>query len=197
MVPMPPSKHALVRPLYAWEIQEARRVFGNHIAYHRVRIHENTAWPDTINILGAKLKGWKPKGKLPKGKLPVIDHNAITLGNHIYFPVRLLQNPNELQGPQLYLFTWLVHELTHVWQYQQMGWRYLPLALHVQFSLGARAYDFGGEAGLLDIFEKGGKLEDFNLEQQGDIARAYYYRLAQGRSVSAWQPFVDHFHHTA
>ena len=105
------SPRPSIRPLFAWEIQEARRVFGSRIAYHKVRIHENAAWTDTMNILGAKLKGIRPSSA----------HNAVTLGNHIYFPVRLLQNASELNGPKLYLFTWLVHELTHVWQYQELG----------------------------------------------------------------------------
>ncbi len=181
------SRGASVRPLYAWEIQEARRVFGNRIAYHRVRIHEGATWTDALNILGAKLKGIQPPSQ----------HNAVTLGNHIYFPVRLLQNQKDLSGPKLYLFTWLVHELTHVWQYQETGWRYMLLALKAQFSHGAHAYDYGGEHGLEDFFQKGGRWVDFNLEQQGDIARAYYDRLVHGKNIQAWQPFVDHFHHKA
>ena len=46
------------------------------------------------------------------------------------------------------------------------------MALKAQFSHGAQAYDFGGEDGLEDAFQEGGQLAEFNLEQQGDIARS-------------------------
>ena len=176
-----------IRPLYAWEIQAAQRVFGNRIAYHRVRIHECVAWPDIIKQIGLKLQG----------SPPTKEHNAVTLGNHIYFPIRLPSRPLENNDSKQVLFAWLIHELTHVWQYQSMGWRYLVLALQLQLMHGSHAYDYGDEPGLLAQQERGWKFEDFNLEQQGDITRAYYLRLIQQGDVRAWSPYLERFQERA
>ncbi len=71
----------------------------------------------------------------------------------------------------------LIHELVHVWQYQQMGAVYIPRALRAQFS--PEGYDYGGLSNLLLAIRRGQKLQDFNLEQQGDII-ADYFRLLKG-----------------
>lgn len=177
------SCHPSIRPLYAWEIQEAQRVFGNQIAFQHVRIHECVAWPDTIKQISLKLQGAPPN----------TEPNAITLGNHIYFPIRLPSQPNQISDQDRLYFAWLVHELTHVWQYQRMGWRYLVLALNLQMKHGAHAYDYGAEKGLLDRLSQGWKFADFNLEQQGDIARAYYLRMINHQDVRAWSHFIKPF----
>jgi hypothetical protein len=171
------------RSLCAWEILEARRVFGNGLRYEVIRIHEGAQWPCALHRLHAKLKGLPTKDVL----------NAITLGNHLYFPIHLPTTQLPVDNANFYLIPWLIHELTHVWQYQQMGWRYLFKALGVQARLGSKAYAFGGEAGLLEALLQGKSLADFNLEQQGDIAREYYRRLARGSDVSAYLPFVSRF----
>jgi len=169
-----------VRRLLAWEIQEARRVFLDQIDYEAVRLHECTDWPDRINRIGTWIKRMPPSDR----------HNAITLGNHCYFPVPLLKAPVAPGDARLELFSWLVHELTHVWQFQKMGWRYLALALKAQVRQGAEAYKFGDETGLIEAFTQGCSFNDFNLEQQGDIARYYYERIARGQDVQAWAPFI-------
>jgi hypothetical protein len=171
------------RPMYTWEIQEARRVFGEQLRYERVRIHEGATWPDRVNRIGTRMKDMKSSG----------DPNAITLGNHIYFPVRLLAAPLPYTHSEFYKIPWLIHELTHAWQYQRLGWRYLVKALKAQISEGRMAYDFGGEEWLRICYRRGWKLTDFNLEQQGDIARTYYDRLCRGIDISAWLPFVTEF----
>lgn len=170
----------LVRPLYAWEIHEARRVFGSQLRYERIRIHECAGWLESLDRLGARLKG------IPYTGSP----SAITLGYHIYFPEPLPSNPPRPEHPEHRKVCWLIHELTHAWQYQWMGWRYLALALQAQFRLGTAAYDFGGEAGLTLCSMRGGGLADFNLEQQGDIARTYYEHLVRGQDTTAWKPFI-------
>lgn len=175
-----PTCKPLVRPLYAWEIRAAQRVFGHQLRYDRVRIHECVTWLENLDRLGARLKG------VPYTGSP----SAITLGYHIYFPEPLVSVPPPPEHPDHRKVCWLIHELTHAWQYQWMGWRYLVLALQAQFRLGASAYDFGGEAGLTLCSLRGGSLADFNLEQQGDIARSYYDRLVRGQDTTAWQPFI-------
>jgi hypothetical protein len=170
-----------VRSLFAWEIQEARRVFKLALAYEKVRIHECTTWPNTIKRVGS----W-----LQRSPYTGID-NAVTLGNHCYFPVRLLEQILPPVHPDFKKFPWLIHELTHVWQFQHLGWKYLTQSLAAQVRLGAQAYAYGGEQNLIDAHQLGRKLGDFNLEQQGDIARDYYWCLARGQDPGAWQPFID------
>lgn len=171
---------SLVRSLYAWEFQEAQRVFAAGLNYEAVRIHECASWPNTIHRIGLRLR------RLPYDNLP----NAITLGNHCYFPLQLLETLVPPHDRAFYKLPWLIHELTHVWQYQHWGWRYLALALQTQLREGANAYDFGGEGGLREKYALGWEFKDFNLEQQGDIARSYYERIVRGLAVEAWQPFI-------
>ena len=107
---------------------------------------------------------------------------ARTVGNTIYFPDGSSRN-----------MTLLIHELSHVWQYQTIGPLYAPKAIGAQMGEG---YDYteGGktaEQSLLDARAEGRTLYGFNKEQQGDILRDYYRRLQEGKDVSAWQPFVD------
>ena len=169
-----------IRPLFAWEIQESKKVFGRHLHYEKVRIHECTTWPDRINQIGLRLK-----------RMPVVKtHNAITLGNHLYFPIRMLRTPVAADHPEFYKMGWFIHELTHAWQYQQMGWIYLYKALSAQMRLGAKAYDFGGEKGLLEGLQKNWNLDHYNLEQQGDILRSYYERISSGKTTHAWDPLI-------
>jgi type VI secretion system secreted protein VgrG len=174
--PCPP----IVRRLMAWEIQEARRVFLDQVDYQEVRVHECATWPDQINRLGTWIKRMPPPDR----------HNAITLGNHCYFPVPLLKEQPVPGDGTLWLFSWLIHEMTHVWQYQKMGWRYLAMALRAQVGEGAEAYAFGDETGLAEAFAQGRKFGDFNLEQQGDIARNFYERIARGQDVKVFNPFI-------
>ena len=78
---------------------------------------------------------------------------------------------------------WLVHELTHVWQYCQLGPRYLVDALQAQAEYGHAAYDI--ETGLAECWP----WDRFNLEQQGDVARACYLTLSKGDDASAFDPY--------
>ncbi len=133
--------------------------------------------------LGRKLKGMAP----PKPG----EHNAITLGNHCLFPVQLpeaLPGPND---PESYKMDWLVHELTHAWQYQHMGWKYLIKAVRAQLREKELAYDYGGQDGLLKSRQKSKLFKDFNPEQQGNITQAYYLRKRSGKDISAWADYIE------
>jgi len=76
----------------------------------------------------------------------------------------------------------LIHELIHIWQYEQMGALYMPSALAAQAS--SRGYDYGGVHGLQKALDIAGDLRTFNLEQQGDIV-ADYFRIKNGQ-IPAW-----------
>lgn len=65
----------------------------------------------------------------------------------------------------------LIHELTHVWQYQQAGAIYMPQALHAQ---GAGGYQYGGAEGLKEAKRAGKDLLSFNREQQAQIVEDFY-----------------------
>ena len=121
---MPRKPASITRNLYAWEIHEARRVFAGSLAYERVRVHECAAWLDPLDRFGRSLK------RLGAATQP----NAITLGNHCYFPIRLLENPVEPDALEHYKLSWLIHELTHVLQYQRHGWGAMLRSIHVPVS---------------------------------------------------------------
>ena len=86
---------------------------------------------------------------------------------------------------------WLIHELTHSWQYQH-GYSLATTAHHALIGwLAPSHYKYGGEAALLAAKTAGKCFTSFNTEQQGSILADYYRRLKAGQDVSAWQPFVD------
>lgn len=175
------------RPLTTDEIAEARLVFGNGLDYSRARVFENTRWPNLIADVGAALHGSRRQSD-----------NAVTLGNTCYFPVILRTSAEVIASGELTHVTWLLHELTHQWQFQRMGWGYLLRALRVQLREGQQGYAYKGkhpspEAALRAALTAGRRLRDFNLEQQGDLARDYYLALKQRRDASTWEPFVAEF----
>lgn len=95
----------------------------------------------------------------------------------VYFP------PGSFARPEF--LPWLVHELTHVWQYQH-GFSKARMA----WSALRRRYDFGGEEGLRRAYAAGRRFADFDTEQQGEILRQYYLRLLSGQPTDAWEPYV-------
>ena len=179
----PSGSKRSTRALYAWEVEEARQVFGSSLRYERVKIHEGYAWTNTIDRIGHWLK------KMSYAK----NNNAITLGYHCYFPVHLPKQALIPGDPEHYQIGWLIHELTHAWQYQRLGWRYLWKVLSAHMYARQAAYDFGGESGLKSLDQGRSILNMFNLEQQGDIARSYYNRLVAGEDVSAWIRYIEEF----
>jgi hypothetical protein len=189
---MPDDCQRRVRPLYDWEIAEARKVFGDSLHYQSVRIHECSTWTDGLDRLGRKLKKLDPPG--PR------DHNAVTLGFQLHFPINLPTRLVPTGDPDDYFMPWLIHELTHAWQFQHTGPFYIVRALAAQFRYGAAAYDFGGPDNLLKRRQENCTFRDFNPEQQGDIARAYYDCKRSENKVdepnkqnplSAYQPYIN------
>lgn len=84
----------------------------------------------------------------------------------------------------------LVHEVTHVYQYERIGSRYLGEAVNVQRRLGPACYDYGQATGLQNACDHGHLYCEFNREQQAQIAQHYYDRRAAGADVSAYEPFI-------
>ncbi len=102
---------------------------------------------------------------------------ARTIPDHIYFPNGTFDESG--------FVPWLIHELTHVWQYQHGA----PVG-NVIVSAFRGHYDYGGEAGLRKAWADGDNFGDFGFEQQGDILQHYYERVRAGIETSAFDPFV-------
>jgi hypothetical protein len=87
----------------------------------------------------------------------------------------------------------LVHELMHVWQYQHLGIRYIPRALHAQhFGDG---YHYGGIEAIHHALGRGKTILDFNYEQQAEIAADYFciQHGYQPKYVAFDQALLPHF----
>lgn len=108
-----------------------------------------------------------------------IGSTARTPFETVYFPPNAQKQPGYL--------SWLIHELTHVWQTQH-GISVFTKA--VTAMRGASAYVYGDEAQLRKDAAAGKKFTDYNTEQQADILRDYYDALTAGADVSAYEPFV-------
>lgn len=74
----------------------------------------------------------------------------------------------------------MIHELTHVWQYENAGAIYMPQAVHAQVWGGG--YDYGDVANLRLKQRAGEGLLSFNREQQAQIVQDFY-SLRQTGSV--------------
>jgi hypothetical protein len=71
----------------------------------------------------------------------------------------------------------LIHEITHIWQFEKMGSVYIPKALLAQQT--AEGYNYGGVKALRTGREMGKSFLSFNFEQQGDII-SDYFRIREG-----------------
>ena len=166
------------RTLRSDEQSVAQQIFQNGLDYSRVRISEGSQLPDQIGQIGAFLRG-----------KPAPQANAITVGNTSYFPREL--TPDEID------IAWLMHELTHQWQYQHSGIIYLAQAILAP----TYVYCNPGEApaaALARCTSAGKTFASFNREQQGDIVRDYYFATKQAPDpaaaqvvLSAWAPYLQ------
>lgn len=77
----------------------------------------------------------------------------------------------------------MIHELTHVYQFERVGSVYMCQALRAQRS--KEGYNFGGWPGLKEDAEEEKHYCDYNREQQASIAENFY------RDVVAKEPDVE------
>ena len=88
----------------------------------------------------------------------------------------------------------LVHEIVHVYQFEQVGSVYIWQALRAQKTDG---YGYGGWERLTVDRENGRRFNGYNREQQGQIAQDYYNQvlapvLPMDSPVRlAFQPMID------
>ncbi len=166
------------RTLSQEEYAAAQPIFENGLDFTRVRVSEGSQLPNTVGRIGAALRG-----------RPAPPANAITVGNTSYFPRELTDGLIDV--------AWLMHELTHQWQYQHFGMIYLAQAI----AAPTYVYTNPGEtpaAALVRLYDEGKTFASFNREQQGDIVRDYYFALNQNQDsvnaqqvLAAWNPYLQ------
>lgn len=66
----------------------------------------------------------------------------------------------------------LIHELTHVWQYERAGAVYMPQAIHAQ--VWGEGYTYGGAAGLKKRQAAGQGHSSLNREQQAEVVEDFF-----------------------
>ncbi|MEZ4511793.1 MAG: hypothetical protein R3C62_07955 [Chloroflexota bacterium] len=85
----------------------------------------------------------------------------------------------------------VVHELTHVYQYEQIGTRYLGEAIYMLIKTRRDCYNYGGVSGLATACSHGKKYCDFNREQQAKITQDYFYLRQAGYDTTHYEPFLQ------
>ncbi len=155
----------------------AQQIFQNGLNYARVLINEGSQIPNQIGQIGAFIRG-----------KPAPQANAITVGNTSYFPRELTSDEIDI--------AWLMHELTHQWQYQHNGIIYLAQAILAPTYVYCNAGETPSAA-LVRCSSQGKTFSSFNREQQGDIVRDYYFATKQALDpvaaqsvLSAWEPYL-------
>ncbi len=84
----------------------------------------------------------------------------------------------------------VVHELTHVYQFERVGSRYLGEAIYMLVKTKRDCYNYGGINGLSTACLAGRRYQHFNREQQAMITQDYYSRSVRDLDVSAYEPFI-------
>jgi len=130
------------RPLTPGECALARSVFGNALDPAPVRVRRSRFFP------------FQPRGTVmaPMG--------------HIHFHPGNADYRDDFSGAPLSLRGLFIHELVHVWQTQQRGRFYLPLARHPFCR-----YDYR--------FEPGKPFTAYGIEQQAELVRHAFLAARQ------------------
>ena len=84
----------------------------------------------------------------------------------------------------------LIHELTHVYQYECVGSRYMGEAIYMLIKTKRDCYNYGGPRGLAAADAAGRRYHQYNREQQAMITQDYYNRCAKGLETAAYEPFI-------
>ena len=137
------------RQLTAGEIALARLVFGDTINLDNV--HLKTAW-------------W------------VLKHYAVSPNGNIYFhPANWCE---DFTQDTILKQSWFIHELVHVWQYQQ-GVKLIRTALF------DRKYNY--------VLQQGKQFFQYGIEQQAQMVQDYFIRLHTGQpcqDLATCIPFI-------
>ena len=169
------------------ELTEAQQVFEAAIRYRHIKISEGSNIALVVGVVGSIFDGG--------GRRPVA--NAMTVGYSIRFTRALKTDVSEDEQTRIGDMAWLIHELTHVWQYEHSGWIYLPQAVSERVLPGSKAYHYSPKSGLLNrgkdlekLWNEGIRFRDFHREQQGNVVRDYYVAMKTDIDTSGWEPFI-------
>lgn len=118
---------------------------------------------------------------------PAIQGASRTVENKIYFEKGLrLDDPAYRSSPEFVVL--LSHEATHVWQYQNIGLRYIPDALFEQ-SIGMAVHGDRGEAYKYSAAAVSA-FSDLNTEQQAKLVEEYVGLALFGRKPFRAQDYT-------
>jgi len=138
-----------VRPLTAGEIAMAQLMFRDSVDYSKVKVH-NGAY------------------------IPGAGANAITPNGEMYFPNDYYKSDYSAES-DIYKI-WFIHEMVHVWQYQ-LGYWVAWAGFRIQLK-GGYQFDPGQDTARAYRYEATSNpdraLQDFNMEQQGDLISHYF-----------------------
>ncbi len=84
----------------------------------------------------------------------------------------------------------VIHELTHVYQYEHVGSRYMGEAIYMLIKTKRDCYNYGGPRGLVAAGAAGRRYHEYNREQQAMITQDYFNRSAEGLETTAYEPFI-------
>ncbi len=138
-----PGTGGPLRLLTRGEILIATQVFGQSIQYDKVRVH------------GTRYIFFQPSD------------TAMTPNGEIYFPKEVYKEDFSLTTEDA---GWILHELTHVWQYQHGVW----VKALAPFS---RNYHYGS-------LNKRPSFASFNIEQQAAIVEDYFRLTRSARQTN-------------
>lgn len=135
------------------------------------RVFANSQWYQLVRVReNSKLAVFAAKfNKYP--------HLGFVFCNTIHFSRNIqtaLDNDSDM--------AWLVHEYIHIIQFHQLGIVYIPMALRAQKNGG---YNY-------ELHWLASPLKAFNLEQQGEVAKAYFQALNNNKDLSLYQSILPY-----
>ncbi len=95
----------------------------------------------------------------------------------------------------------IIHELTHVYQFELVGTIYLWEALRAQWKWKGKAYDYGTWQELIIKRNQGWHFRDYCREQQAKMAEVYYRDILSADTPisdnerQAYEPFIHELRH--
>ncbi|MCR9142892.1 MAG: basic secretory family protein [bacterium] len=146
------------RPLSVGEIELAREVFASSLDYAAIR--------------------------LQGGGLLSLNAGAVVINNTIYFNASTYSSDFAAPDVRLSLRALLMHELVHVWQFQNLPRYHWLKAGFEHISHWGRVYDY-------DLAANPAKaLLDYRYEQQGRLVQDYYMLKKLGHDVTAYEGVI-------
>jgi hypothetical protein len=138
----------MIRKLCHNELSILKSIYYNEIDYETIKI-------TTDHIFSKLLK----------------KYSAIVFDNTIVFTKKSYKEDFSLNLNSMAL---LVHEVCHVWQFQNLNYRWYKAGIeHLKFGKSTYIYSIANKT----------KLTDFRFEQQGEIV-ADYFKLRESKSNS-------------